>query len=223
MTVAADPAPTTTRRPERDLGRFAGVAFAFTFFGATTLWGLETTIYGTDLDGFAASAGGSTRATTLILSHLVMPLAAVLFLWSVARLRNALDAAAGHRTVAGQVAFGSAVVTAAGFCLMAAAQHVSVLAAGGGYLDGFPADPAVGYGMALLSGNLGNATVWGAAVVLVALGAQSRRHGLLPRWLVVLGYVAAPLLIAGWYYQLPVLLLCLWVALAGLRVQTEET
>jgi hypothetical protein len=224
MTATTKPAgPVSTSGPERDLGRFAGVAFAVTFFTAFTVWTLKMTIYGSDLDSFAAdSVDGTTRTLGLLLSHLLMPLASVFLLWTVARLRKALDLAAGGSSVAGQVAFGAATVLVVGFCLMAAAQNVSGLVAGGDYIDGFPADPAVGYGVALLGGNFGNATVWGASVLMVVVGAASWRQSLIPRWLIWVGYVTAPLLVAGWYYGLPVLLLCLWVAVAGLKVQTDR-
>lgn len=221
MTTTTRPADGTARRTARDPGRLAGIAFAVSMLAATTLWGLEMKIYDSDLDRLAAHGSQSApRVITLVLSHLVMPLAAFFLLSTVARLRRSLDDGGGGTSVAGQLAFGAATVTAVGFCLMTAAQHVSVLVSGGGYVDGFPADPAVGYGLALLSGNLGNATVWGAAVMVVVLGREARRQGLLPRWLAVLGYVTAPLLVAGWYYGLPVLLLGVWVALAGLTVQT---
>ena len=224
MTTIAKPAePAHSSTTDRDLGRFAGVAFALTFMAAVTVWSLEMTVYGSDLDTFALdSSDGTTRTVGLLLSHLLMPLAAVFLLWTVARLRKALDLAANGSSVAGQVAFGAATVLAVGFCLMAAAQHVSGLVAGGDYIDGFPADPAVGYGVALLGGNFGNATVWGAAVLMVVVGAAAWRQSLIPRWLIWGGYVTAPLLVAGWYYGLPVLLLCLWVAVAGLKVQTDR-
>jgi hypothetical protein len=225
MTAIAEPgAPVTTAGTARDLGRYAGVAFALSFLAAFTLWSTGTGIYGSDLDAFAADSSDSTTQTLgMLLSHLVMPLASVFLLWTVARLKRALDLAAGGWSVAGQVAFGAATVLAVGFCLLGAAENVSTLVAGGGYIDGFPADPAVGYGVALLSGYFGNATVWGASVLMVAVGAASWRERLIPRWLIWVGYVTAPLLIAGWYYGIPVLLLCLWVAVAGLKVQTDRT
>jgi len=207
----------------QDTGRFAGVAFGVTFLAATLLWGLGVQVFGSDLQTLQAdSADDTTRTLSMLLSHLVMPLAAVFLLWTVARLRAALDLAAGRTSVAGQVAFGSAVVLAVGFCLLAAVQNVAVLIAGGGYVDGFPADPAVGYGFALFSGYVGNATVWGAAALMFAVGAAAWRSRLISRWLIWAGFVTGPLLIAGWYYGIPVLLLCLWVAVAGLTVRTDQ-
>lgn len=209
-------------RARRDPGRYAGIGFGVVFLAATTLWGLGIQIYDSDLETLRAdSANDTTRTLSMVLSHLVMPLAAVLLLWTVARLRISLDRAAGRSSVAGMVAQGSAIVLVVGFCILAAAQNVAILVAGGGYVDGFAADPAVGYGLALLSGYVGNATIWGAAALMVAVGAASWRSRVIPRWLAWLGYVTSPLLIIGWYYGLPVLLLCVWVAVAGLTVQTD--
>ena len=222
MTTIAEPAaPIETSAAGRDLGRFAGLAFGLTFLTAFILWSTGTSIYGGDLDSFGADSTDRTaRTLSTLLSHLVMPLASVFLLWAVARLRRSLDLAAGGSSVAGQVALGGATVLAVGFCLLGAAQNTSTLVAGGGYIDGFPPDPGSGYAIALLSGYVGNATVWGASLLMVAVGAASWRESLIPRWLVWVGYVTAPLLIAGWYYGIPVLLFCLWVAVAGLTVHT---
>lgn len=215
--------PAAVTRGGQDRGRFAGLAFGVTFLAATLLWGLGVQVFGSDLRTLRAdSADGTTRTLSLLLSHLIMPLAAAFLLWTVARLRAAIDSAAGRTTVAGQVAYGAAVVMAVGFCLLAAAQHAAILVAGGGYIDGFPADPAVGYGIALLSGNFGNATVWGAGVMMIAVGAAAWRSRLISRWLIWVGFVTSPLLVVGWYYGIPVLLLCLWVAVAGLTVTTDQ-
>jgi hypothetical protein len=224
MTTTTEPmTPERRSKVGRDPGRYAGVAFGVVFLAATTLWGLGIQVYDSDLETLRAdSADDSTRTLSMVLSHLVMPLAAVLLLWTVARLRIALDAAAGRASAAGLVAQGSAVVLAVGFCILAAAQNVAILVAGGGYVDGFAADPAVGYGLALLSGYVGNATIWGGAAMMIAVGAAAWRSRLIPRWLIWLGYVTSPLLIVGWYYGLPVLLLAVWVAVAGLTVQTDR-
>lgn len=215
--------PDSARRGARDPGRYAGIGFAVAFAAAVTLWGLGPSTYGSDFDTFAAdSAARTSRSTSLALSHVLMPLASLFLLWTVARMRRALDAAAGRPSVAGQVAFGLATVLAVGFCLLAAAAHVSALVAGGGYIEGFPPQPAVGYGLALLGGYFGNATVWGASGLLVVVGAASWRARLIPHWLIWVGYLTAPLLIVGWYYGIPVLLLCLWVAVTGLTMQTDR-
>ena len=207
----------------RDAGRFAGIAFGITFLAGTTLWGLGVQVFDSDLQTLRAdSSGETTRTLSMLLSHLIMPIAAVFLLWTVARLRSALDTAAGRTSVAGQVAYGSAVVVAVGFCLMAAAQNVAILVAGGGYIDGFPADPAVGYGIALFSGYVGNATIWGAAAMMIAVGVAAWQSRLIARWLIWVGFVTSPLLIIGWYYGIPVLLLCVWVAAAGLTVHTDQ-
>jgi len=210
-------------RGGQDRGRFAGIAFSVTFLAATTLWSLGVQVFDSDLQTLRAdSSDETTRTLSMLLSHVLMPIAAVFLLWTVARLRAALDWAAGRTSVAGQVAYGSAVVIAVGFCLLAAAQNVAILIAGGGYVDGFPADPAVGYGFALFSGYVGNATVWGAAALMIAIGAAAWRPRLIARWLIWVGFVTSPLLIIGWYYGIPVLLLCLWVAVAGLTVKTDQ-
>ena len=157
-----------TEERGRDPGRYAGVAFALTFLVGVSLWGAGPSVYDSDPETFAADSVDTTmRVLSLVNSHLLMPLAAVFLLWTAVRLRNALSAA-GATSVAGQVALGAATVTAGGFCVLAAAQHTALLVAGGDHIDGFKPDPAVGYDLALLSGNVGNATVWGASVLMVA-------------------------------------------------------
>lgn len=211
------------RATRRDPYRFVGLASAIVFLTGYVLWSMPPYIYDNNPDDWARDLGeGSTPTRLLVLSHLVLPLAGILLIWTVARIRRGLETATTRPSAALPVASGAAVVFAAGFMVMGAASHVAGLVATGDYIDGFPADPMVGYGIDLLGGNVGNATVWGAAVLMVAVGIAAWRESLLPRWLIWLGFVTAPLLVAAWYYGVPVLLFCLWVAVAGYKGQTER-
>ena len=90
----------------------------------------------------------------------------------------------------------------------AAARHLA-----SGAVDGFPADPATGYGLDMLSSQVFNISTWGGSLVLVAVGLGARRTGLVPGWLLWAGIVVAPLLpIAFFLGMIPVLVFLLWVA-----------
>lgn len=214
---------TTQLTQTKDRTRYVGVACAAMLFAGYVVWSLPPHPYGSNLADWSAELrSGSRGSQLLVLSHLVLPLAAGLLLWTVAYLRRAIDR--GHRqpTLGGQVAWAGALVFAIGQCLMGAATEAGARVNSGDYIDGLPADASAAIALTVLGGNIANATIWGASVLMLAIGVAAWREALLPRRLIWLGFVTAPALIAAWYYGIPMLLLSLWIALAPLLVHTES-
>jgi len=220
VTTSHSPATTTKRR---DLSRYAGIAFAFFFITGLVLWTMPPWTFDAEPEAWAEEFTSDARRTQIsLLAHVFWPAAGALLLVTAARIRSALDAGRVTPSLGGQVAGWSAVVMAVGIATMAGALSTSSRITTGGFGDsGFPPDIAGGYALTLLAATLGNSILWGGAVLMVAVGVASGRRGPLPGWLVWSGYVAAPLIIAAWYYVIPMVLFALWVAIAGWRVQTE--
>lgn len=221
MATTAD-TRTPTRR--RDLSRYAGIAFAVFFITGFVLWTMPPYTFDNEPERWAEEFTSDARRTQIaLLAHLFWPVAGALLLVAVARIRSALDAGRATPSVAGRVAGGSAVMMAVGIATMAGALSAGERVTTGGFGDsGFPADIAGGYALTLFAATLGNSVLWGGAVVMVAVGVAAGRRGLLPGWLVWSGYVVAPLIVAAWYYGLPMVLFALWVAVAGFWVHTDS-
>jgi hypothetical protein len=218
-------APTTTRPAGTGVSRFAGAAFLVLFTTGFVIWSLPPYVYeGSTLAEYAEAHADTGRITLLsIAAFIVWPLAGACLLWVVTRVRRLLDAALGTASVPGQLAVLGAVVVAAGFTVAAAAASAGAHVATGSIDGGFPADPAAGYPLDMLSGQLFTASLWGAALLLVAIGVAARRTGQLPGWLVWTGFVIAPLLPIAWvFFMLPLMVFVVWVAAVGAVMKTGQ-
>jgi hypothetical protein len=140
----------------------------------------------------------------------LVPFAGIAFLWFLAAIRSHLGAREDH--FFGTVLLGSGLLFVA--MLFAASASAGALVAGVKFLDEPPpsADAIVlarglGYGLLFVFG------VRIAAVFMLVVSTIGLRTGLLPRWLVVAGYVGGLVfLFAVTYVELLALLLPAWVA-----------
>jgi hypothetical protein len=148
-------------------------------------------------------------ATVALVGLYLVPFAGIAFLWFVAAIRSHLGAREDR--FFGTVLLGSGVLFVA--MLFAAAASAGVLVTGVKFLDDPPPSPDV----VVLARSLGFAFlfIFGvrvAAVFMFVVSTIGLRTGLLPRWLVVAGYVfGAVFLVTVAYVELLALLLPAWV------------
>lgn len=222
MTTTEQTLTPTGRSPSR-VSRFAGLAFAAPFVAGLVVLILQPNVYEGSLENYAASYAESGAINRIgAAAYILFPLAGALLLWAVAHIRSGLDRAAGGSTTAGRTAVLGAVVTAtamtAAACGFLAAAHVAL-----GESEGFDPEPAVGYGLEIFAGTLMWVGLWGASLVMVAVGLAARGTGLVPGWLLWAGVVAAPLLPVAWMLAMvPMLVFLLWVAIVSFLVKTED-
>jgi hypothetical protein len=209
----------TTRRT--DLSRYAGIAYLVLFTaGFLVIWAAAPRIYeGGSLDDYAAAFLDGSRTNQMSLVAVVLwPLAGVCLVWAVAHVAACLDRVS-KTSLAGRLATVGAVVMAVGFTVAGAASSAAAhVSSGTG--EGFPADPATGYGLDMLASQVQTVTAWGGSLVLLAVGIAARRTQLLPGWLLWAGIVIAPLLpIAFLFGMLPLLAFMLWLAAVGVMMK----
>lgn len=219
-TVQQAPSPTTRR--DGGVSRFAGVAFAVTFLAAFVLLVSGPNVYEGSIDEYAAAHAQDARLTTVgLTAFIILPLAGAALIWAVAYVSRSL-ASPGGTPLAGRVATAGAAVMASGLMVAgAAALAATHVASGTG--GGFPADPAVGYGLDQLSASVMSLSAWGGSLVLVAIGLGARGAGKLPGWLLWTGIVVAPLLpLAYMFAMLPLLVFIAWVAIVPAIVKTGD-
>lgn len=205
----------STRRV--DVSRLSGVAFLVLFVAGFVVLVTGPNIYegGTIEEYGAAFADGGREAAVTIAAFFVLPLAGACLLWAVAHMSRCLDGALGGPSLGGRVATLGAAVLAAGLTVAGAATAAAWHLASGAS-EGFPADPATGYGLDMLGSQLFNISTWGGSLVLVAIGLGARRTGLVPGWLLWAGIVVAPLLPSAFFFgMIPVLVFLLWVAVVA--------
>jgi hypothetical protein len=210
--IQQDSLATTRRR--RDPGRYTGIAFVLFFLSGFVLTVLGPGIYedGTMAAYAAAHSDAGRVAATSLVAFVLWPLAGVALLVTVARLRTALDAGLGRRSLSGRLATMGATVMAVGLTISGAAGNAAAHVSGGTG-PGFPADPASGYAVDMLASQMFTAGMWGGSLILVGVGLAARGTGLVPGWLVWAGFVLAPLMpVAFVLFSLPYLAFVLWIA-----------
>jgi hypothetical protein len=215
-------ATATTRRT--DLSRYAGIAYLVLFTAGLVIWTVGPRIYqGGSLDDYAAAFLDGSRTNQMsLVAYLLWPLAGVCLVWAVAHIAACLDRVSGGTSLARRLAMVGAVVMAVGFTVAAAASSAAAhVSSGTG--EGFPADPATGYGLDMLASQVQNVSAWGGSLVLLAVGVAARRTRLLPGWLLWAGIVIAPLLpIAFLFGMLPLLAFMLWLAAVGVMMKPSR-
>jgi hypothetical protein len=219
-TTRTAPVPTTG---STDASRYAGIAFLVLFMAGFVIWSLPPYVYeGSTLEEFAAAHDDSGRSNLIsVTTFILWPLAGLALFVAIARIRRGLDLARGGTSPAGRVATLGAVVLAAGFTIAAAASSAGAHVAGGSSDGGFPPEATAGYALELLAGQVFSVSLWGAAVVLLAVGVAGRRGGHLPGWLLWTGIVIAPLMpVAFMLFMLPLLVFLLWLAAVTFMVRT---
>lgn len=206
--------PSPTRARPRDLSRFAGIAFAAFFVPAFVLLVTGPNIYeGGTLEEYAAAHVDGDRTLPLALvAYVLLPLAAACLVWAVAHMSRCLERDGGAPSLGGRVATMGATAMAVGLTVAGATSGAATVVSGGSG-DGFPPDPATGYGLDMMAGHLLNVTLWGGALVLLGIGIAAWRARLIPAWLAWTGFVMAPLLPVAWVLgMLPLLVFLLWLA-----------
>jgi hypothetical protein len=164
----------------------------------------------------------SGNRTRVWIGAALLALAAISFVWYASGLREILRRAGGERTAA--LAFGASLVFAA-LVLVAGAVQLSIPAAID-FGDNFQVDPNT----ARLIDPLTYLPIFGGAMMLSltvgAATAAARRSGVLPRWLVIPGYVLAPaLLLSVVFWGIPLAVFGLWVlgtCVAMVRGEVQE-
>jgi hypothetical protein len=217
MATVQQQVPPTASTRRVDASRLSGVAFLVLFVAGFVMLVTGPNIYegGTIEEYGAAFADGGREAAVTIAAFFVLPLAGACLLWAVAHVSRCMDRAVDGPSLGGRVATLGAAVMAAGMTVAgaatAAARHLA-----SGVSDGFPADPATGYGLDMLGSQVINISLWGGSLVLVAIGIGARRTGLLPGWLLWTGIVVAPLLPSAFFFgMIPLLVFLLWVAVVA--------
>lgn len=215
-------APSHATQHRGGLSRFAGMAFAVTYLAAFVLLVSGPNVYEGSIDEYAAAHANDARLNTVgLAAFLVLPLAGAALIWAVAHVSRSLSSPGGA-SLASRVATAGAAVMASGLMVAgAAALAATHVASGTG--GGFPADPAVGYGLDQLSATVMSVSAWGGSLVLLAIGLGARGTGNLPGWLLWTGIVVAPLLpLAYMFAMLPLLVFIVWVAVVPAIVKTGD-
>jgi MFS family permease len=170
------------------------------------------------IDYFADS--GNRRM--IIIGVFVLGFAALAFIVFLGVLRERLrDASPGAEWVS-TVAFASGIAFVA--LLGVAGAGLASVAAGISIADNpVPRDAdllrnvsGIGYGALLVFGMVA------AGLLMVTTSAAAGRAALLPRWLVVSGYVAGVIVIVGGVLFIPMVLFVLWMLIVGIVMLTRS-
>jgi len=210
---------TEPQRPSARATAWGGIAFAILYVaGVMTMFAGtpdDTNIdrparYTADWVKYYADSGN--RTTALIGAYLLVAagIAAVVF---GAHLRERLGAAgaggSGRIAFAGTIMLGTlTIVAAVAVAWIPGAVAFGDVPAPQGELAGFAAQ--LGFGALLVGGGMTG------ALVLMAAGIGSIRTGALPKWLAWAGIVVAVIVGALGAFFVPMLLLVLWMLVAGI-------
>jgi hypothetical protein len=158
----------------------------------------------------------SDNRRTIVIGVILLALAAVAFLVFLGVLRERLRTAAPGAEWLSTVAFASGVV----FVAMVAVFSVGVAAVPAGVEFGDNPAPrnadvirtadSIGFGALLLFGAAS------AGLLIITTSIVSGRAVLLPRWLVVTGYVVGVIVLLGGLLFLPLALFVLWMLAVGI-------
>jgi hypothetical protein len=192
------------------LGAVAGIVFALLYLGA--LFGVLDLPEGADSDEAVQDAFGPDNRTGIIVGVYMLAaagLAFLVFLSALVRRLGAVDESP-LRGISGA----AGVVFVAMLFGAAACWGVLAFATALDELPG-PVDVPLARGLTQLGFVL--LLIFGLVSAAALIGAASLlgwRSGALPRWLAILGFVVAPLLLLGPFY-VPQLLLLIWVVAAS--------
>jgi hypothetical protein len=158
----------------------------------------------------------SDNRRMVIISVMLLALAALAFLIFLGVLRERLRAAAPGSEWLATIAFASGIVFVA--MLGVFAVGVGAISAGVEFGDN-PIVTNADVIRSLDSLGFGALLVFGAAsagLLIVTTSIVAGRSALLPRWLVVTGYVAGVLVLVGGVFFIPLVLFVLWMLAIGI-------
>lgn len=181
----------------------SGIAYVVLFFVAIVLSG-DTGDTAEEYSAFYAEGGNRDKQ---FFAFFLLIGAALVFLWFISALRGILVRAEGERARWTALAFGSGVASAV---LLCAAASLFVAPAGVAEEDGFSLDPDAGNlvtsgGYALLV-----CSIMTAALLVFATSIISLRTLILPRWLALVGFVVAAVLLFAIFF-LPIFVWLGWM------------
>jgi hypothetical protein len=158
----------------------------------------------------------SDNRRMIVIGAILLTLAAVAFLIFLGALRERLRAAAPGAEWLSTIAFASGIV----FVAMLGVFAVGVAAISAGVEFGDNPVPrnadvirsldSLGFGAMLLFGAAS------AGLLIITTSIVSGRAALLPRWLVVTGYIAGVIVLVGGVFFLPLILFVLWMLAIGI-------
>jgi hypothetical protein len=182
----------------------AGVAFTVFFLVAL---GVSRGGPGDTPDELADWYGDEGNRGAAFLVFFLLAAAALSFLWLLGALRSALVRAEGDPARWTAVAFAAGVASAT---LLLASASLYVTPAAAASEEKFPFDPSTANSLANAGFMLLVCSTMAGALLVLATSIVAGRTGLLPRWLVLAGFVVAPVLLFA-IFLVPLYVWLAWV------------
>jgi hypothetical protein len=187
----------------------SGVAFALLFLAALGVSGSGAGDTPAELTAWYADEGNRGAA---FLVFFLLVAAALDLLWFLGALRALLVRAEGDPARWTALGFGAGIASTT-LLLAAAALYVTPAATAG--QGEFPFDPATANAFTNAGFMLLVGSTMTASLLVLATSIVSHRTGLLPRWLALAGFVAAPVLLLTIFF-LPLFVWLAWVLAASI-------
>lgn len=181
-----------------------GIAFAVLFLTALGVSGSGPGDTPAEVTEWYADDGNRGAA---FLTFFLIVGAALCFLWFLGALRGVLVRAEGDPARWTALGFGAGVASAT-LLLAAASLYVTPAATAG--QDEFPFDATAANAFANAGFALLVCSAMAGALLVLAVSIVAHRTGLLPRWLTLVGFVVAPLLLFSIFF-LPLFVWLAWV------------
>jgi hypothetical protein len=182
----------------------AGVAFTVFFLVAL---GVSRGGPGDTPDELADWYGDEGNRGAAFFVFFLLTAAALSFLWLLGALRSALVRAEGDPARWTAVAFAAGVASAT---LLLASASLYVTPAAAASEEKFPFDPSTANSLANAGFMLLVCSTMAGALLVLATSIVAARTGLLPRWLVLAGFVVAPVLLFA-IFLVPLYVWLAWV------------
>jgi hypothetical protein len=182
----------------------AGVAFALLMLAAL---GVSATGPGNTPDEVADWYADEGNRAAAFFVFFLLTVAALAFLWFLGALRGVLVRAEGDPARWTAVAFGAGVASAT---LLLASASLFISPAASAEQEGFPFDPSTANALSNAGIALLACSTMSGALVALATSIVAHRTGLLPRWLALVGFLVAPILLFAVFF-VPLFVWLAWV------------